>query len=347
MVRRAVSLAVLLGAGSLHAEPAPPLTLTTARLVYTRARGAEQCPDEPAVREAVRVRLGYDPFRADATRTVTATIAARRGGLRADVKLAGPKGAVAGSRQLDAAPDDCDELVAAMALAIAIAVDPESQLRPPPPPSPSIPPAPSAPEPIAPPPSPAPAPPPELPWMAPLPALLAPAASPSPPDDAPLRFRAGLAVVGAAGSAPHVTGGLAVAAGLRRRWLSAVVEARGDLPASTAATALGSVSATLFSFTLAPCFHWRWLVGCALGTAGRLRGVGSDVPNATSDVTSFGATGARLGGEVPLGAALALAFATDVTALLPRTSLQLHGRDVWTTAPVTGTLRVGLVGDFP
>ncbi len=180
--------------------------------------------------------------------------------------------------------------------------------------------------------------------MAPLPALLAPEAAPA---SDPVRFRAALDLVGAAGSAPHVTGGLAVAAGVRWRWLSAVLEGRADLPASAAGAAGGSVSGTLFSLTLAPCFHRSWLVACALGAAGRLRGVGAGVAVPKTDVSSFGAAGIRLGGEVPLGAILALAASADLEGLWPRTSLQLRGQDVWTTAPVAGTLRVGLVADFP
>ncbi len=51
--------------------------------MYRRGQGAERCPDEPAVREAVKVRLGYDPFRSEAARTVTATITKRRSALGA------------------------------------------------------------------------------------------------------------------------------------------------------------------------------------------------------------------------------------------------------------------------
>ncbi len=118
-----------------------------------------------------------------------------------------------------------------------------------------------------------------------------------------MRLRTALAVVGAAGSAPHVTGGLAVAAGVRWRWLSAVLEGRVDLPASAAAAAGGSVSGTLFSLTVAPCFHLgagssraRWAP--RERSAARARVCPS---RGREDVsTSFGAAGVRLGGEVPL-----------------------------------------------
>jgi hypothetical protein len=345
MVRRAVCLALLLVAGPLRAGP--PGGITTARLVYTRGPGAERCPDELAVREAVGVRLGYDPFRPEAARTVTATIAARRRALHADVKLADANGAVAGSRQLDAALDDCDELVASMALAIAIAVDPQSQLRPPPPPPapPAITAEPAVPVPSEQPPAVVP-PPPELPWMEPLPVLIAPEPE-APPVEERARFRAGLAVLGAAGSAPRVTGGLAFGGGVRWEWLSAVLEARADLPASATAAAGGSVSATFMSLALVPCFHRSWLVACALGSAGLLYGVGVAVPSTRTDLTSFGMAGVRLGAEVPLGRVLSLAFSADLAALLPRTHLQLRGEDVWTTSPVAGTLRAGVVADFP
>jgi hypothetical protein len=169
----------------------------------------------------------------------------------------------------------------------------------------------------------------------------------APPVDEGARFRLGLAFLGAAGATPRVTGGLAIGGGVRWRWLSAVLEARADLPTSADVAPAGSVSATLSSLTLAPCFHRSWLVACALGSVGLLYGVGSGVPNARTDLTAFGAAGVRVGGEVPLGRILSLTLSTDLSAVLPRTHLQVRGEDVWTTYPVAGTLRAGVVADFP
>jgi hypothetical protein len=346
-IRRTVSLALLLAAGTVRAAPTASPT-RSARLVYVRGRGASLCPGEPAVRDAVTRRLRYDPFQPDATRTVTATVDARGGKLHADVELGDEQGEVAGSRHLEAGLADCDELVAAMALAIAIAIDPQSQLRPPvpapPPPSPPVDassPVATAPRPIAAPPR---APVVEL-IPPPLPALLGePVALPA---GDPLRFRAGLALLGAAGSTPRPTLGLALMGGVRRQWFSAAIEARADLPRSTDAATGGAVSGQLLELTFAPCFHRSWVLACALGSLGALRGVGSGVPEPRTDMTAFGAVGLRLGGEVPVGRVLALTASGDLAAMLPRAALDLRGSAVWTTSPAVATLRFGVVADFP
>jgi hypothetical protein len=341
LIRRGVSLAVILFAGPLHAAP-PVDPARSVRLVYARGQGAEQCPAEPAVRRAVARRLGYDPFRADAPRTVTATLDRTRGALRAHVELLDADSNVVGSRHLKAALEDCDELVAAMALAIAIAVDPESQLRPPPPSPPAT--SPPAPSPTV---APAPLPivdvlvPPPPPAALPLPSVEAPL-----PAREPVRVRAGLAVLGAAGLAPHVTGGLSLTGGIRWQWLSAALEGRADLPASRDAPLGGTVNSQVLELTLVPCFHRGWLLACALGSVGVLRGAGSGIANARVDHAAFGAMGVRLGGEVPIGRILALTSSADFAATAPRIALHLRGREVWITAPASGTLRLGMVAHF-
>ena len=65
-------LAVLLGVSFGAAADRP-----TARLTYTRKAGSTICPDEPLMRQLVAARLGYDPFRDDADRTVVVTISTR------------------------------------------------------------------------------------------------------------------------------------------------------------------------------------------------------------------------------------------------------------------------------
>jgi hypothetical protein len=50
----------------------------SARLVYVRGPGAEDCPGEQAIRAAVGARLGYDPFLAWARDTMFVEIQRRR-----------------------------------------------------------------------------------------------------------------------------------------------------------------------------------------------------------------------------------------------------------------------------
>src|SRR6185295_14885959 len=77
-----VGLATLLLPGGALAQ-----TGTTARFVYTRGIGAEQCPDEVAVRDGVAKRVGYEPFHPAARTTVAAAITRTSRGLRAQVDI--------------------------------------------------------------------------------------------------------------------------------------------------------------------------------------------------------------------------------------------------------------------
>src|SRR6188508_1378839 len=88
----------------------------TSRLTYARGNGAEACPDEPVVRQAVAARLGYDPFFAAADKTIVARIQRSREELRATVELVDDRGIVRGVREFKAKSGQCEELVATMAL---------------------------------------------------------------------------------------------------------------------------------------------------------------------------------------------------------------------------------------
>jgi len=96
----------------------------TSRLTYARGSGAEACPDETAVRQAVAARLGYDPFFPSAEKTIVARIVRTKDELRATVELVDEHGLMRGVRELKASAGQCGELVATMALAISIAIDP-------------------------------------------------------------------------------------------------------------------------------------------------------------------------------------------------------------------------------
>jgi hypothetical protein len=366
LAARGLGLAVLLGAGLLRAEPAPP---TTARLEYSRGRGAEACPDEDAVQRAVTARLGYDPFRPDAPRIVTATVRRDREALRGDVDLRDRGGAVKGARHLTAAENDCAELVAAMALAISIAIDPQSLLRSSPPASPDPPAPPLPPEPPPDPASPAPATRPGVPAIETPPVVASPPVA-SPPTSRPpplspppraslpieeprapapsaLSWRLGLGGLLAAGAAPALSVGGALEVGVRWRALSIAVEGRADAPAGSSAEGGGAVRASLLEVSLVPCFHAGLVVACGLGSLGSLRGVGSGVPLPRDAATLFGAAGLRLGVELPISRALSLAFHGDLAATLTRTTLMLADRPVWTTPLVSGVVGAGVLAHFP
>jgi hypothetical protein len=110
---------------SLLVTALPPATT----LDYRREIGAERCPDEEAIRRAVAVRLGHDPFAEGGGQTVVASVATDAGGLLGKVELRDAGGAVLGTRDLASPGTDCQELASALTLAIAIAVDPLSMTR--------------------------------------------------------------------------------------------------------------------------------------------------------------------------------------------------------------------------
>ena len=113
------ALATVLASVTASATP-------SARLVYSRAHGAESCPDEQALRDAVSARVGYDPFFPWAKQTIIAAVAPGSSrGFTASVSLVDEHDVDHGSRTLST-QGECRELVDVAALAIAIAIDPRS-----------------------------------------------------------------------------------------------------------------------------------------------------------------------------------------------------------------------------
>lgn len=84
-----------------------------ARLSYERAAGAESCPDVAGLRDAVRSRLGYDPFTETAPASLVASVAATDTGLRGVVKSFDASGVPIGERELTVRDETCEELVQA------------------------------------------------------------------------------------------------------------------------------------------------------------------------------------------------------------------------------------------
>src|SRR5512142_587531 len=104
--------------------------VSTANLSYLRAPGAEDCPDERWIRQAVSARLGTDPFVDRGDLSIAAEV--RRSGAQAKgtVTVTGKQGEPLGSRELVSAHGDCFEVASAMELAISIALDPTYLIRP-------------------------------------------------------------------------------------------------------------------------------------------------------------------------------------------------------------------------
>jgi hypothetical protein len=109
----------------------------------------------------------------------------------------------------------------------------------------------------------------------------------------------------------------------------------------------GSVSAALFTGSLVPCWHAGAVAACGLGSFGALWGSGTGVPHPKQQVTPFAAAGLRLGVDLPLAGAFSATFHGDLAATLIRTTLQLDGRDVWTTPRSTAALGAAVRVHFP
>lgn len=315
-------LALQLAGSSLGAAAAER---KATRLIYERGAGAEHCPDELDVKNAVAARLGYDPFDERAPGSVSARLAREGDKLVGRVEVRDADGRTVGSREITSGQNDCTELASALTLAVSIAVDPLSIARPDAPPAPPAPvPAPDCPRATAPHVAPCPAPPPEA--------------------DAPVSFRASAGLLAAFAASPSpVALGVAADVGIQWRALSVDVGGRADVPASRG-TALGRVSTSLILATLAPCGHVSVFAGCALVAAGVLRG--ENVDAGVRDTTPYAALGARAAAEIPLYDVIGVRLHADLLATLTRTVLSVNGGEAWRTPPLSGATGAALVGDF-
>jgi hypothetical protein len=295
----------------------------TAHLVYVRGDLA-QCPEEEEIKNAVSARLGYDPFDARSTTTVTAVITRDRGGLRANVDLRNQATGTGGRRELSSARSDCSELASAMELAIAIAIDPRSLLRPA-----GSPPVEATP---APPPPPVEEPPAIMP-------------APEAPRD-PVRVRVGALGSFGYGTTPSLAVAPVLFAGVRWRSVSLAVDGRFQVPTGEDASPSGSVRGSLIASGLLPCAHLGVGVACAVVLVGRFHGEGRgvDVPHEESAI--YLASGLRLGVELPVGHLLYVPLSAE--ALGPLTPEKLYLRDVvvWRSPAVTVSALVGMGAHF-
>jgi hypothetical protein len=298
------------------------------RFRYVLGRGAEQCPDIGAMREAVAARLGYVPWHPAGARTILVAVAADGGGLRARVELRDGAGSVTGVRELFSPSRDCNELTAAVELAISIAIDPLSLTRRPPPPAPA-----HDREPV------------------PEPGRAAPrnprTAAGEGAGAERLQISASVGGLVAFGSAPAVAGGVTFQGRLRKRAASVALEGRVDLPAYRDALG-GQVSSSLILGSVQGCYH-RWhLMGCGIFAAGALRAAGHQLADAESHTVAYLAGGLRLGGELPLFSVLALRVHADLLVPFTRVTLRTTAsqEEIWSTPAVSGALGLALLGRF-
>jgi hypothetical protein len=325
-------VAALAASRSAYAAP-------SARLVYARDTSASSCPDESALRKAVAVRFGYDPFFAWAKKTVVVLVSRDRGAYSARVEIIDAEGIARGARQISSDDESCSELFDAAALAISIALDASMADAPPAPPTPPARPAPSPPPPRAEPPPP--------PIVTPAP--------PSTPEDRRPALR---------GSVPLALGleGLGVSSGLSPRpalgaavfaelspfdALSLGLELQGDRSLDASASPGVAVKTSLFAVNLVPCFRWGALRACGLAELGWLQASATGLQASGSEGTFVSAGGARLGVEWPVGAALFVRAHADGVVVMNQATLDVDYRPFWQTNHLAGALALGAGFRFP
>jgi hypothetical protein len=296
-----------------------------ARLEFVRDAGAEACPDELALRNAVADRLGSDPFWPAAPRAVAVVLDREGHRFRARVLLRdAASGKILGTRVLTSAEKECTELFSALALAVAIAVDPESATR-----APRSDPSPSETSTSA--------PPPQRAATHPEPA---PPVAPPPPVDASRRASATpfvLRILGGAmlalGTSPEPEPGFRVGGSFSGGRFSIDVEARADAPVAAKSFGRdGGLRTYPVLFGAIPCARFGAFSACASGHVGFLRGSSSADPRPR--VTVLATLGTRVAVEVPARGRLFAQIHTDLMVPVTPTHLLVHGRTVWSVAPV-------------
>jgi hypothetical protein len=294
-------------------------TAPAVRLIYERAEDTGDCPDTNDVMNAVRGRLGYDPFREPAELTVVARVERRGDELHATIRMS-DRETLQADRQLTSPRADCSELASAMLLAISIAIDPLSV--PPEPAPPAVAGAPPAPTVVV---------------------STPPAAAPTPRSSTSVELALGAAGNTGVSVAPAL-GFFAGAAVAHEGW-SVMLEGRADLPRSRP-VAGGSIDASTLAATLVPCLRRGWFGACALGGVAALRGAGHDLADARQVTTTYLTLGARAQAEILRRGPLAVRAHLDLVSPLARTTVKVGGEPVWTTPPLGAALGLGIVVRF-
>lgn len=341
------SLAVLaLAATPARAEapsPTPAPGTLTLQLELVLDAGAASCPGEDLLRRELARRIGYDPFAPDAAGApagrVRAVIARRGTGLAVTSEYVDALGlsrwtrvhAVAGTTARD-----CEQ--AMEDLAVDLQVEFPLFRRPLPAPSPVAPLPPSQPR-LAPP-------------------LVTPESPPSRPRSTGQHLEIGAGAFAAAGVSPAVTLGGVVHLGVGvfpfgrdRPWLSFAVEGRADAPASSGP---GGLRTSLLAGSAIACGHEdlftgprgvTWAVlGCMLGTVGRVHGWSQGVSRPVSLGAAYAGVGPRFGIEARLGSLAAIRVQGDVLPTVLPARLLLDDRgEAWRTADVAGNAGLAIV----
>jgi hypothetical protein len=99
---------------------------------WVRGEGAESCVDARSLRAAVRERIGRDPFREDASRSLDGVVVRDSASGAWTARFLLREGdVVVGERTFVEDAESCSELASALVLAASLVIDPEATLAPP------------------------------------------------------------------------------------------------------------------------------------------------------------------------------------------------------------------------
>lgn len=310
MGRRAMTWWVTFAATTFWAAPSGlAQSPEPARLVYL-SPAAEGCPSEAQLVDAVAARLGYDPFKAEARRTVRTAVLGPPG-WAARIELYDARGLPIGLKELDRA-ETCAQLLEPMALAIALALDP-LQLGPPPPP-----PAPAPKEAVA------------------------------LPTEGFGTFAVAAAPLLAVGALPEVGPGGRLELALSGERFGLGLEGRYLAPTSQTVEG-GEVTASILAAALSGCVSFGSASACGLFALGALRAQSErllDERKASGLYASVGVRGRYL---FPVSPIFAVGLTADLGVTLTRVELvdSKSGEEFWTTPPVHGILGLEARFSFP
>lgn len=354
----------LLLLGALAVVPAGASAQDAWRVEVRRSLTARSCPEETALREAVRSILHDDPFDGEAPRRASVQFSRAGRVFLAEVRVHGS--ARSAVRRLRSVAPGCQRLADATALVLALAIDPARALLPAPEnlaassPPPGANPGVSAPSADVSPPAPAtpvtrvtpdtpPSPPPSPPPRAP------PATSPpTPPPSDPLRVELSLLAALGWGLTPGLAGspvrpGARLQIALAHAWWAVPVEVGVDAPGQFEDASRGaSAEAVPTYFSAGFCGRWRPSVElrlCALSTAALVYAYGAGYMvdrNAAGFALAFGA---RVGVTVPFRTRWAFTAAAEVSGMALRPTLRVEGAgggELWDAPVVSAGVALGV-----
>jgi hypothetical protein len=280
------------------------------------------CPSSAWLRSEIVRQLGWDPFRENADKMVSVTLAADDNGLGGVVELVGPSGELLGRREIASSRRRCLELSKALALVVTLALDERARSSGAPVEAPGAPSSPVA-------------------------TIASEAYRPPTKPPSGLRWSMGLGGVLALGSGPGWgIGGLIAGEARWPRWSIGLEGVGSGL--TGAAVSGGSVSASIWSATAAGCA--RRLLGlellgaCGLVTVGDEQARGTGYPGEHSADGLFLAAGGRALATLVAVDPFSLLAQVDVLVPLRLAHFTIGGNDLWQAPLIEGS--AGLRASF-